>query len=109
MKEFVTQYYTGLKKLWDEISCIILITYCACGIAHNFTEVSHMTKLIQFLMGLNDSNDNIQNQILLMDPIPTVNKAYSMMLRVEKQREVHTSYSNVVDQSAHQLSAGSDH
>lgn len=27
-------------------------------------------------------------KILLMDPLPSVNKAYSMVLRVEKQRSV---------------------
>ncbi|KAJ0016708.1 hypothetical protein Pint_10816 [Pistacia integerrima] len=46
-------------------------------------------RLMQFLVGLNDSFDHIRNQILLMDPLPIINKAYSMVLRVEKQREVY--------------------
>lgn len=33
-------------------------------------------------MGLNDSYDHV------MDPSPSINKVYSMMLHVEKQREV---------------------
>lgn len=28
----VTLYYTGLKKLRDEMSCITPITYCTCGV-----------------------------------------------------------------------------
>ncbi|KAL0298884.1 UNVERIFIED_CONTAM: hypothetical protein Sradi_6548200 [Sesamum radiatum] len=40
-------------------------------------------------MGLNDTYDNIRNQILVMDPFPSLNKAYSMVLRVERQRSVN--------------------
>ncbi|XP_037493636.1 uncharacterized protein LOC119370139 [Jatropha curcas] len=45
---------------------------------------------MQFLMGLGDEYDNVKNQILLMDTFPSINKAYSMILSVEKQREVNT-------------------
>ena len=44
------------------------------------------------MIGLNDSFDHIRNQILLMNPLPNVNKAYSMVLRVEKQRQVQMSF-----------------
>lgn len=30
----VTLYYTGLKKLWDEMSCITPVTYCTSGLRH---------------------------------------------------------------------------
>ncbi|KAJ0018210.1 hypothetical protein Pint_11898 [Pistacia integerrima] len=51
--------------------------------------MTYSNRLMQFLIRLNESFDHIRNQILGMDPLPTVNKAYSMVLRVEKQREVH--------------------
>lgn len=38
---------------------------------------------------LNENYDHVRNQILLMDPLPSINRAYSMVLRVEKQREIH--------------------
>ncbi|KAL0345870.1 UNVERIFIED_CONTAM: hypothetical protein Sradi_4418300 [Sesamum radiatum] len=47
------------------------------------------SQLIQFLTGLNESYDSIRNQILMLDPFPHVNKAYSMILRVERQRQVN--------------------
>ena len=43
---------------------------------------------MQFLMHLNDEYEAIRGQILLLDPLPTVNKAYSMIQRVERQRHV---------------------
>ncbi|KAL0386050.1 UNVERIFIED_CONTAM: Retrovirus-related Pol polyprotein from transposon RE1 [Sesamum radiatum] len=45
--------------------------------------------LMQFLMGLNDSFDGVRSQILVMEPLPHVDKAYSMVMRVERQRKVH--------------------
>uniref|UniRef100_A0A2C9VYL5 Uncharacterized protein n=1 Tax=Manihot esculenta TaxID=3983 RepID=A0A2C9VYL5_MANES len=39
-------------------------------------------------MGLNEGYEHVKDQILLMDPFSNVNKAYSMALRVEKQREI---------------------
>ncbi|CAA2968605.1 Hypothetical predicted protein [Olea europaea subsp. europaea] len=57
------------------------------------TDREASNKLMQFLMGLNESYDNLKNQILSMDPWPTVNRAYSMMMQVEKQRQVQMVYS----------------
>jgi len=45
-------------------------------------------KLIHFLMHLNDEYESVRSQILLLDPLPNVNKAYAMIQRVEKQRQV---------------------
>lgn len=43
---------------------------------------------MQFLMGLHSNYDNVKDQILLMDPLPTLDKVYSMLSRIEKQIEV---------------------
>lgn len=57
-------------------------------------------KLVQFLMGLNDTYDAIRGQILLLEPLPNVSKAYSMILWVEKQREVNQSYINIQENNS---------
>ena len=38
-------------------------------------------------MGLDDSYTNVRGQILLMQPLPLVSKAYSMLRQEEKQRD----------------------
>lgn len=43
---------------------------------------------MQFLMGLNDSYSQIKGQILLMDPMPSINKVYSLLIQEERQRSV---------------------
>ena len=45
---------------------------------------------MQFLMGLNESYSAIQGQILLMNPLPDVTKAYSSIVQEEKQRSLGT-------------------
>ena len=37
-------------------------------------------------MALNEVYDAVRGQILLMDPLPTINKAYSLIIQDEKQR-----------------------
>ncbi|KAL0332017.1 UNVERIFIED_CONTAM: hypothetical protein Scaly_2103200 [Sesamum calycinum] len=91
----VVEYFNNLTALWDELECLKPPKTCTCGLCTcGFTRITaeeeNLTKLVQFLMGLDDSYDNIRNQILVMDPFPSVNKAYSMVLRVERQRMVHT-------------------
>ena len=55
---------------------------------------------MQFLMGLNESFDGIRSQILLLDPFPSVNKVYSMVLRIEKQREVSDLFTENLENTA---------
>jgi hypothetical protein len=39
-------------------------------------------------MGLNDSFSAVRVQILLMDPLPSINKVFSLIIQEEKQREI---------------------
>jgi hypothetical protein len=43
-------------------------------------------RLGQFLMGLNENYSAIRGQIMLMQPLPTVKKAYSLLCEEEKRR-----------------------
>ncbi|RVW13323.1 hypothetical protein CK203_088995 [Vitis vinifera] len=73
----VFAYYTKLKGLWDELA-----SYNAA--AHGAQQ--DQQKLMQFLMGLNESYSAIRGQILLMNPLPSVRQAYSSVSQEEKQR-----------------------
>ncbi|XP_065620096.1 uncharacterized protein LOC136063519 [Quercus suber] len=48
---------------------------------------------MQFLMGLNESYSQIKGQILLMEPLPTINKVYSLLIQEERQRSIGLSNS----------------
>nr|GEW28213.1 hypothetical protein [Tanacetum cinerariifolium] len=47
----------------------------------------------QFLKKLNDDYESVRSQILAMNPLPTVNKAYYIVQQIEKQKQV-TNHSN---------------
>ncbi|KAL2246497.1 UNVERIFIED_CONTAM: hypothetical protein Sindi_2502000 [Sesamum indicum] len=85
----VAVYFTKLKRLWDELTSFNPLPSCNCG-ASKMSERIASNELMQFMMGLSDIYDHVRNQVLLMDPLPTVGKAYSMVQRVEKQREIHS-------------------
>ncbi|KAH7692774.1 RNA-directed DNA polymerase protein [Dioscorea alata] len=79
----VAAYYIKLKKLWDELGSYN-DTICSCGADHK------RRRLMQFLMGLNESYNAIRGQILLIHPLPDVTKAYSLIMQEEKQRSLGT-------------------
>lgn len=56
--------------------------------------ISKGNLIFQFICEINaipyrpkDSYDGLRNQILVLDPLPTIYKEYSMALSVEKHRE----------------------
>ncbi|KAL0434406.1 UNVERIFIED_CONTAM: Retrovirus-related Pol polyprotein from transposon RE2 [Sesamum latifolium] len=92
----VVGYYTKLRMLWDELECIDPTPDCDCSSQRTLANKLASNQLMQFLMGLNDSFDAIRNQILVMHPLPVVDKAYSLVLRVESQRQgqIHIEVAN---------------
>ncbi|KAK4406297.1 hypothetical protein Sango_0636200 [Sesamum angolense] len=73
---------------------------CTCGSNKAKIDEIEASQLIQFLTRFNESYDNIINQILVLDPLPNVNKVYSMVLRVERQREVNLGFAETGDNFA---------
>ncbi|XP_071695390.1 uncharacterized protein [Rutidosis leptorrhynchoides] len=92
----VATYYNKLKRFWDELQSLNGIPTCSCGkmrdctcgIVEKFLEIESRSKLIQFLMKLNDEFESVRSQILSMDPLPSINKAYYIVQQVEKQKQV---------------------
>ncbi|KAL8150855.1 hypothetical protein V2J09_020663 [Rumex salicifolius] len=92
----VTDYYGKLVLLWDDLrgleptiacSCAARTT-CVCELAQKLLASENRHKLIDFLMGLSDCYDGIRGQILGMDPLPTLNKAFFLVQQLESQRSV---------------------
>ncbi|GKB18098.1 cysteine-rich receptor-like protein kinase 8 [Tanacetum coccineum] len=88
-------YYHKLKGYWDELDALEApyTCTCKCGCENGKTngEREQRKRLIQFLMGLDDSYTNIRGQILLMQPLPLVSNAYGMLRQEEKQRDIPKS------------------
>ncbi|XP_071714667.1 uncharacterized protein [Rutidosis leptorrhynchoides] len=84
-------YYQKLKGFWDELDALespyTCTCSCTCENGKTNGERDQRKRLMQFLMGLDECYSIIRGQILLMQPLPMVAKAYSMIRQEEKQRE----------------------
>jgi hypothetical protein len=89
----VGSYFTKLKGLWDERDALCTFPTCTCGSVKEVAAYLDTQKTMKFLMGLSDSYVGVRSNTLLQDPLPTINKAYSLVLCHEKQSEVTTGKS----------------
>ncbi|XP_047264122.1 uncharacterized protein LOC124896584 [Capsicum annuum] len=72
--------------LWDEFDSIIPPFSCDCAKFKDYAENMMRRRLLQFLMGLNDSYSQARIQILLMNPTPNINQCYTMIVQDESQK-----------------------
>uniref|UniRef100_A0A2N9FUH9 Uncharacterized protein n=1 Tax=Fagus sylvatica TaxID=28930 RepID=A0A2N9FUH9_FAGSY len=86
----VSTFYTKLKALWDELINFRPIPACNCGALKILLDYQHYEYVIKFLVGLNDSYASIRGQILLMEPLPSINKVFALVSQEERQRELNS-------------------
>ncbi|KAF7151898.1 hypothetical protein RHSIM_Rhsim02G0179800 [Rhododendron simsii] len=60
----VGTYFTKLKGMWDEVNALSPTPSCSCG---------------------------AMTEILLMEPLPTINKVFSLLVQEERQRDIVSS------------------
>ncbi|XP_004501782.1 uncharacterized protein [Cicer arietinum] len=87
----VTAYYTKMKILWDELcnyrpipECQS-VTLCCCDVSKTLKKYRDNDCVLCFLRGLNDNYSAVRSQILLMDPLPSLTKIFSMIIQQERQ------------------------
>ncbi|GAB4848580.1 hypothetical protein Ancab_040146 [Ancistrocladus abbreviatus] len=87
----ISTYFTHIKKLWDEYHTLIVLPPCVCGASEAQDKIQQTQQLMQFLMGLNKDYTTVRGNLLLMNPLPNINQAYSLLLEEERQRGIHPS------------------
>ncbi|XP_058732848.1 uncharacterized protein LOC131604424 [Vicia villosa] len=87
----VTQYFTTLKKLWQEFDNFRPLPTCQCEpschcqLLPTIKTYRENDYVIRFLKGLNDQYAPVRSQIMLLNPLPSVNKVFSMLIQQERQ------------------------
>lgn len=86
-------YYNKLKSYWDELDIYEPMPLCTCGLVKTLMDYHHLVKtlmdchhlgkVMQFLMGLQDSYDYNRAQVLLYDPLSTLNRVLSLIQKEE--------------------------
>ncbi|XP_073116149.1 uncharacterized protein [Elaeis guineensis] len=84
----IAAYYGHLRGLWEELTAYSKVPTCSCGATREIQVEKEKERLHQFLFGLKDSYDTLRDQLLSMEPLSTVNKAYALLIRGEKQKKV---------------------
>ncbi|XP_040990952.1 uncharacterized protein LOC121238177 [Juglans microcarpa x Juglans regia] len=74
--------------LWDELTNYRPLPVCLCGGLCTLRDMHQQEYVMHFLMGLNDSVSEVRGQILLIDPLPPINKVFSLVLQEESQRDI---------------------
>ncbi|XP_075100846.1 uncharacterized protein LOC142176651 [Nicotiana tabacum] len=80
----LSTYFTKLKDLWAEYDSILPPPPSAT----EYIKQLEYQLLLQFLMGLNDSFEQARSQILLMPTLPSIDKAYAMVVQEESKKSI---------------------
>jgi len=87
----VTNYFTELKNFWDELDLFHSLPICSCaskctcGALMDVSKYKAQDQIIKFLRGLNDNYLIVRTQILLMDPLSSLNSVSSLVTQQERQ------------------------
>ena len=91
--------------LWDQLQSYSPFPSCTCGkcvcnVNNRFTELQVGKLVMKFLMAVNDSFSQLRTQVLLMDPLPSLNKVYALLIQEEVQRTMTNGASTRVESTA---------
>ncbi|XP_071719576.1 uncharacterized protein [Rutidosis leptorrhynchoides] len=87
----VSDYYHTLNSLWKQYDTMVQLPSCTTTASKEYKDHTNLIKLMQFLMGLDDIYQPIRSNLLIRDPLPSVNTAFSVISREESHRKSHLS------------------
>lgn len=70
---------------------------CTCGATSDLKRHKEQDKVIKFLKGLNEQYASVRSQIMLLDPLPDIDRCFSLVLQQERQMLISTVTDNSVD------------
>ncbi|XP_061376516.1 uncharacterized protein LOC133318530 [Gastrolobium bilobum] len=86
----ISDYFTSLKTISDELNNIRPLHPYTCGNLARMREYRDTDQVIKFLRGLNEQFAHVCSQIMLMSPLPNINRAFSLVLQQERQLQSDT-------------------
>ncbi|XP_019433606.1 PREDICTED: uncharacterized protein LOC109340385 [Lupinus angustifolius] len=93
----ISTYFTDLKTLWEELESLRPMPSCSCQprCSCDMIKIIKSDKdneyVICFLKGLNEEFNTTKAQILLMEPLPLINKAFSLLQQQERPQTENNS------------------
>lgn len=98
----ISTYFSKLRLLWDEFDALVPLPSCNCDKSRSYIDHLAYLRLFAFLMGLTEVYAHVRSQILMMSSLPSVSKAYTVIMADEGQRLTANSHmgSNAPEQIA---------
>ena len=89
----IANFFNKARKAWDEFTAVgatprCTCSKCECQVNKRLQDYDQDQRIIQFLMGLNDSYTAVRGNILMMNPFPSLSQVYSLLTQEERQRQV---------------------
>ena len=87
----ITTYFTKLKGLIQELdnfcpipsyTCVVV---CACDLIPVIKSYREVDYVIRFLRGLNEQYSIVRSNIMMMKPLPDLDKVFSILIQQERQ------------------------
>ncbi|GJS53619.1 ribonuclease H-like domain-containing protein [Tanacetum coccineum] len=95
----IADYYHKLNALWKQFDALIELPRCTCHAADDFKKHNQLMKLMQFLMGLDDTYMQIRSSILSRETLPNARSAYAIISSEESHRIATSSVSGTSQRS----------
>nr|GEU88102.1 ribonuclease H-like domain-containing protein [Tanacetum cinerariifolium] len=90
----LADYYHNLNALWKQFDALVQLPKCTCHVAEDFKRHNQLMKLMQFLIGLDNSYMQIRSSILSRDPLPDVRGAYAIISSEEGNAQRYQTFGN---------------
>ncbi|KAG7564815.1 Retrotransposon Copia-like N-terminal [Arabidopsis suecica] len=89
----VNTFYTKLVTIWEEVKSAQDFPVCQCGgcdceVNRKWMDLFERNFVIKFLFGLNDSYENVRESIIMLDPLPDLEKTLNMVIQKEHTQEI---------------------
>ncbi|XP_019240254.1 PREDICTED: uncharacterized protein LOC109220255 [Nicotiana attenuata] len=81
----ITDYFSRLRELWDEFDALMPCPDCPCPESKQYAQHFEYQRLFQFFTGLNESYSQSRSRFMMMSPLPSINKDYSLLVDQESQ------------------------
>ena len=84
----VTDYYTEMLSLWQELDLSFEEAWGCTGDSARYNKKLEYERVFEFLAGLNHELDEVRGRILSRRPLPSTREVFSEVRREEQKRKV---------------------
>ncbi|XP_028768483.1 uncharacterized protein LOC114726085 [Neltuma alba] len=87
-EKMVTQYFSALIKLWQQLDLYEIYHWVCQSDGLNFRKIVEKERCFDFLLGLNVTFEDVRGCIMGMQPLPSLEDVFNMVRYEESRKEL---------------------